>query len=88
MASKGKKTKHVILDTGEMKLSETKYAMLVASGVTRPCHRHEIELKHLSAEEIAQGRWTDKQVLLSCIHGITVGCQITNRALHPQSPNI
>ena len=61
MASKGKKTKHVIQDTGEMKLSETEYAMLVASGVTRPCHRHEIELKHLSAEEIAQGRWTDKQ---------------------------
>lgn len=61
MASKGKKTEHVIQDTGEMEVSESEYAMLVASGVTRPCHPHEIELKHLSAEEIAQGRWTDKQ---------------------------
>lgn len=61
MASKGKKTKHVIQDTGEMKLSKTEYAVLVASGVTRPCLAHEIELKHLSAEEIAQGDWTDKQ---------------------------
>ena len=60
MASKGKKTKHVIQDTGEM--SDSNYSkLLVEMGVGRPILPHEIELKHLSAEEIALGRWTDKQ---------------------------
>ena len=59
MASKGKKTKHVIQDTGEM--SDSNYSkLLVEMGVGRPILPHEIELKHLSAEEIARGRWTDK----------------------------
>lgn len=62
MASKGKKTKHVILDTGEMKMSKAEYSMLVATGVTRPCLPHEIELKHRSAVEIAKGDWTVKQM--------------------------
>lgn len=62
MTSKGKKTEHVIQETGEMKMSEAEYAVLVASGVTRPCLPHEIELKHLSKEKIAQGDWTLKQM--------------------------
>jgi hypothetical protein len=61
MASKGKKTKHVIQDTGEM--SDSNYSkLLVEMGVGRPILPHEIELKNLSEEEIATGIWTVKQM--------------------------
>ena len=61
MASKGKKTKHVIQDTGEM--SESKYSkLLVEMGVGRPILPHEINLKNLSMEAIATGIWTVKQM--------------------------
>ena len=60
MACKGEKTKHVIQDTGTM--SESNYASLAAMGVGRPILPHEIQLKHLSEEEIATGTWTVKQM--------------------------
>ena len=60
MASKGIKTKHVIQETGEM--SKLNYSKLEEIGVGRPCHTHEIELKHLSEEEISRGTWTVKQM--------------------------
>lgn len=60
MASKGKKTKHVIQDTGEM--SDSNYSKLVEMGVGRPILPHEIELKNLSEEVIASGTWTVRQM--------------------------
>ena len=61
MASKGKKTKHVIQDTGVM--SDSKYSkLLVEMGVGRPILPHEIDLKNLPEEEIAARTWTVQQM--------------------------
>ena len=81
MASKGKKTKHVIQDTGEM--SDSNYSKLVEMGVGRPILPHEIELKNLSEEVIASGTWTVRQ-MFDYLEYMLVGECFFSLALSPR----
>ena len=63
MASKGKKTKHVIQTIGSSRPPNYPEPAMVPDGFPgRPIKHHEIELKHLYEKEIAEGRWTVKQM--------------------------
>ena len=62
MVRKVTKTEHVIQKTDNISMSEEDFSKLVEMGVARLCLPHETELKHLSAEEIAQGDWTVEQM--------------------------
>lgn len=65
MASKGIKTKHVIQTIDSSRSANYPETAVIPEGwekVCRPCLPHEIKLKHLSEEEIADGTWTLKQM--------------------------
>jgi hypothetical protein len=63
MASKGKKTKHVIQTIGSSRSPNYPEPAMVPDGFPgRPIKHHEIELKHLYEQEIDEGSWTVKQM--------------------------
>ena len=63
MASKGKKTKHVVDMINSSRSPNYPEPAIVQHGFPgRPIEHHEIELKDLYEEEIAAGNWTVKQM--------------------------
>ena len=63
MASKGKKTKHSIQTTDCSRSPDYPETAIIPDGFPgRPILPHEIQLKHLSEQEIAEGSWTVNQM--------------------------